>query len=131
MTSTTIVELLPKHSPRLIEAESDSESFESGGQLFTRAQSFGGWLGFYDWLRTQERAIVGVRLRSDDPATLTLFEPFVGPDVTIEGGAVSIRTSSEGLAVDALSDDADFGGNVVFYGNAGGLAIAFFSPRVR
>lgn len=129
MSSITIIELLPRHLPRLLPGAIDAEAFESSGQLFARAQDFGDWLGFYDWLRAQDRAVVGVRLRVDDPMTLRLFEPFVGSGVTIEGNAVSIRTSPQGTVVEALSDDADFGGNAVFRGNAGGLAVAFFSPR--
>jgi hypothetical protein len=102
--------------------------FEAGGEAFHRSSDFGDWLGFYDWLRTQRGLLVGVRLRPDSPEILRLVEPFMGPFVVIGDDGVTIRTSVDDVIAEAKSDDADFGGNSVFLGNEGSLAIKFFCP---
>lgn len=131
MPVAAIVTLSERAPPAMSVRDAAVDSFESATEVFSRLPEFGDWLGFYDWLRTEHGAVVGVRIRPDCQEVMRLFESYRCPSVVIEGGVVTIRTSNEGIVCEALSDDADFGGNAVFLGSAGSLAIAFFCPRDR
>ena len=90
------------------------------------------WMGFYDWLRTAENAIVGVRMTPhgnffglDDLAAVNavvakLFPPQL---ILVERHSVDF--------VEKTSDDANFGGNLIYRGDKGSMAISFFSPTQR
>ena len=129
MSMAAIVTLFRREAPTISTGDASVDSFESAKEVFSRSSEHGDWLGFYDWLRTDAGVIVGVRIRLDDQRMTRLFESYKCPSVAIDGDVVTIRTSSEGIVCEALSDDADFGGNAIFIGNAGALAIAFFCPR--
>ena len=129
MSLATVVTLSKGRPPMMTEREAAVDFFESENEVFSRSSHFGDWLGFYDWLRTAQGVVVGVRIRPDAHELMQLFDSYTCPAVTIEDGAVTIRTSAEGRISETLSNDADFGGNAVFLGNAGSLAIAFFCPR--
>lgn len=89
------------------------------------------WLGFYDWLKTREGRVIGIRLHVDSSDTLSLVSRHAGPGVAIANRAISIRISIEDTVDELLSDDQDFGDNEVFVGRDGSLAITFFSPDVN
>jgi len=130
MDRTAVITLSQTKAPTVVVANSEPDSFERDGEAFHRSSDeLGYWLGFYDWLRTSDGLIVGVKLRPDSSGILNLFEPFASPSVVIKEGAVTIRTSSQGEVIEVLSDDQDFGGNAVYVGSGGSLAIAFFCPR--
>lgn len=131
MPVAAIVTLSKRVPPAMSTRDAAVHSFESEAEVFSRLPEFGDWLGFYDWLRTAHGEVVGVRIRPDDQEVIRLFESHTCPSVVIEDGVVTIRTSSEGVVCEALSDDADFGGNAVFLGTTGTLAIAFFCPGDR
>jgi hypothetical protein len=128
MKRTVVVILSQGRPPTTFVADAVPEGFERDGETFRWSPDFGDWLGFYDWLRTERGLIVGVRLRPDTPGLMKLFEPYICPAILIEDGAVKIRTTADGAVVEARSDDADFGGNRLFMGNAGSLAVSFFCP---
>lgn len=131
MPAAAIVTLSEGSSPAMGAGDTAVDSFELAAEVFSRLAEFGDWLGFYDWLRTERGTVVGVRMRPDDQEVMRLFEAYRCSSVVIEDGVVTIRTSNEGAICEALSDDADFGGNAVFRGSTGSLAIAFFWPRDR
>ena len=129
MSLAAVVTLATGKSPTMTVREAAGDFFESGNETFKRSPEFDDWLGFYDWLRTAQGVVVGVRVRPDTQEVVRLFESYGCSAVIIEEGMVTIRTSTEGAVVDALSDDADFGGNAIFFGSSGSLARAFFYPR--
>ena len=129
MSLAVIVTLATGRAPTMRAREPAGDFFEWGNETFRRSSDFSDWLGFYDWLRTAQGVVVGVRMRPDTQEATRLFERYSCAAVIIEDGVMTIRTSTEGTVAEELSDDADFGGNAIFFGSAGSLAIAFFCPR--
>lgn len=128
MSMNAIVTISGISPPAICIGDGSVDYFESGGESFIRAAEYGDWLGFYDWLRTNSGIIVGVRVRIDQPKVVHIFQRYRSAEVTIEEDVISIRTSTDGAVCDTQSDDADFGGNAIFIGSQGSMAIAFFFP---
>ncbi|NKI97733.1 hypothetical protein [Rhizobacter sp. SG703] len=125
----SIVVLSCKGFQRLIDVAQGACGFDFEGEFFA-LQSCGSpsWFGFYDWLRTSQYEIVGVRIKADSPELPAMLSKFIGNGVDVAGRVITIRTSKAGVVDESLSDDADFGGNYIFIGENGSIGIAFFSP---
>jgi hypothetical protein len=86
----------------------------------------GDWTGFYDFLRTGEGAIIGIRYSPllDDAAMLSDLKgkPYarVLPNSTFE-----LFFSAERSFVPELSEDQDFGDNMVLRSASGEYALTF------
>jgi hypothetical protein len=92
------------------------------------------WLGFYDWLRTGSGEFVGLRLFLDDPADLDfgLLTNLSGIVLDAQIGAkrrnVTVFFGQNRQFDERRSVSADFGGNRLFLGDNGSVAIAFCAP---
>jgi hypothetical protein len=105
--------------------------FDFESQLFRAIEGDHSWLGFYDWLRLNSGEVIGVRLRIDDEKIIELVQPFVSEYLNLENNIASMRFTLNGDPTQEISDDADFGGNEIYKGDNGGLAIMFFEPTFR
>ena len=116
---------------RLVEF-SESERLSAGKELFPMPDSEPRWLGFYDWLRTENGEVIGVHLQPDDGEIEKEILSFLLP---LNGGnserSIYIFFGKERKFDQALSDDADFGGNFILRGTKGTLAITFNTPTPR
>jgi hypothetical protein len=90
------------------------------------------WLGFYDWLRTNEGEIIGLRIKLDDPKNRNysnLIETFFSGCTFISG--VNYIFFKDTRAFDEnLSDDADFC-NFSIYCSSKIIGITFNKPVLR
>lgn len=109
---------------------SNRSSFD--GEVFITQLLEPTWLGFYDWLRTSDGDVIGICLRPDegevDADTLNTL-------LSLENGnsahTIYIYFGSDRGFDPSLSDDADFGNNILFHGSMGSLAITFNAPAKR
>jgi hypothetical protein len=131
MVEQVLIMIRTGEKPRIVGsgAWSDKSSFIEDGELFERSAKSSDWLGFYDWLRTTDGKLVGVRLSFDQTFHENLFQRYVSDSVIFSGDVVCLQWIDSAEVDEDLSDDADFGGNSVFFGNAGSLAIGFFAPK--
>jgi hypothetical protein len=123
------VVLSPAAAPRLVEVyQSDyAEPYLTICGAKFKDSGAGDWLGFYDWLRTTEGKIVGVRQRIDEPSTFPFHERFQGVVESREGKEVCVFFGSAREFDEAESCDTDFGNNCLF--TAGGdIALTFEVP---
>lgn len=99
------------------------------GEDFMVDPSVPDWIGFYDWLRTSEGQVIGVRLRPDegtlDEATLN-FLIALDEQNSVDDLRIFFADGHEFDPL--LSGDGDFGGNKLMRGTAGSLALAFNAP---
>ena len=99
------------------------------GEDFVVDTSVDDWIGFYDWLRTSDGEVIGVRLRPDegtlDEATLN-FLLALNEQNSVNDLRIYFSASREFNPV--LSDDCDFGWNILLRGSTGSLALAFNAP---
>ncbi len=113
---------------KLIVLSPEHEMFFDG-EFFTSQLSEPEWLGFYDWLRTINGDVIGVRLQLDegeiDGETLRFLISLDGRN-SVDSIYIFFGTDRE--FDPARSDDADFGGNILLRGNMGSLAITFNAP---
>lgn len=101
----------------------DEEVFQDAG--------LGDWLGFYDWLRTKSGEVIGVRLWIDEPSEQARTLSRCAGVVTGEHGSpLVIYLSNARDAEDSMSDDQDFGCNMLLLG-ADKFALTFNAPRLR
>lgn len=105
--------------------------FNFENQNFRALEGDHSWLGFYDWLRLNSGDVIGVRLRIDDEKIVKVVHPFASEYLTMEKNVALIRFSLNGVSTPEISDDADFGGNEIYKGDNGELAIMFFEPTLR
>ena len=100
------------------------------GTIF-RDSGAGDWLGFYDWLRGSDDAVIGVRQYVDpDPMVDRILLELSRDDVIVDEKARSVEIFfSRGRDYDVLkSADQDFGGNRLFVGDDGSILLTFL-PR--
>lgn len=96
------------------------------GEIFSEV-GFGNWTGFYDWLRTSEGFVIGVRytpferLLLDSASILAL--PYVAVDST--EWRLEILFSKRRDWVEEMSDDQAFIHNAVFRSAKGEFALSF------
>lgn len=99
------------------------------GEDFAVDPSVPNWIGFYDWLRTSDGEVIGVRLRPDkgtlDEATLN-FLVALNEQNSVNDLRIYFAAVREFDPV--LSEDCDFGGNILLRGTTGSLALAFNAP---
>lgn len=117
--------------PRLCLFCLERETFLEG-EFFTSQSSDNEWFGFYDWLRKVDGSVIGINLRPDegeiDSGTLSYL---VSLDMKNTVDTVYIFFGPDRDFDPTLSDDTDFGGNVLLHGNLGTLAITFNAPVQR
>ncbi len=88
----------------------------------------GDWLGFYDWLRSSDGAVIGVRLWLDEPnGHITDIERCLGVQWSPDSRSLRVFFTSEIQFSESLSDDQDFGGNRLFIGQ-GSFVLTFNTP---
>lgn len=103
------------------------------GEAFVLSSPCQYWLGFYDWLRVESGEIMGVRLQLDDPASIASdrLDHLCSLDARSSSNELDLLFGQQREFDLALSDDGDFGGNAVYSGEFGSVAIAFNSPAKR
>jgi hypothetical protein len=98
------------------------------GEEVFRDSLLGDWLGFYDWLRTSSGEVIGVRLWVDSPIERLRAAGKCAGVVAAEDCFPLMIYFGEGREFDELlSDDQDFGSNMLLVG-ANGFALTFNSP---
>ncbi|KRR24102.1 hypothetical protein CQ14_15305 [Bradyrhizobium lablabi] len=96
-----------------------------------RDSGTGDWLGFYDWLRASDDAVIGVRQYVDPgPMVDRILLELSRDDVIVDKKARSVEIFfSSGRDYDVLrSSDQDFGDNRLFVGDDGSVLLTFL-PR--
>lgn len=99
-------------------------------ELFAKQSNEPQWFGFYDWLRASSGDLLGICLRPDEgelPEKVVQF--LVSLDASSSSSNIYIFFGETKQFDAAKSDDADFGGNLLFQGNRGSIAIAFNTPN--
>jgi len=124
---------LPKLQPAyLVEAASlEGCSIEIAGTTF-RDSGAGDWLGFYDWLRTSDNEVIGVRQYVDpDPKVDQTLLELARDDVVVDKKtrSVEIFFSNRRDYQDQGSHDQDFGDNRLFLADDGSILLTFL-PRM-
>jgi hypothetical protein len=90
------------------------------------------WLGFYDWLRTSDGEIIGLRIKLDDAHNRNysnLIQSFFSGCTSINDVNYIFFKDSKDFD-ENLSDDADFC-DLAIYRSLGTLGIAFNKPALR
>lgn len=86
----------------------------------------GDWTGFYDFLRTAQKTIIGIRYSplADDGDLLTSLteKPYA---TVLSNGTFELYLSGERAFVPELSADQSFGDNVVLRSSSGEHALTF------
>lgn len=102
-------------------------AIEIDGVTF-RDSGAGDWLGFYDWLRTSDDRVIGVRITLD-PEIDQLLQ-LTARNVEIDTGRrkVLIFFSDRRDYDEQKCDDQDFGDNRLFYGDDGSVLLTFNPP---
>jgi hypothetical protein len=111
-----------------------TSEFVYQGELFAERKC-DDWIGFYDWwLAAETGEVVRLDLIIDDPNALDLeyLANLIG--AKIKGTADEMHhkllvTFIEHKVIDEFGSILqDFGGNLLYYGNRGSVAIVFFLP---
>jgi len=100
------------------------------GERFKSLKGGFDWLGFYSWLRSSNGTVLGVRLEPDVeelPSVLLERAKAIGNEDPMT--RMDIFFGSDHSVDQKLSNDGDFGGNAIFIGSLGTIAINFNSPR--
>jgi hypothetical protein len=94
-----------------------------------RDSGAGDWLGFYDWLRTSDKQLIGVRVTLD-PGISELRLQLPAPNVEIDTTSRKVLVFFSGRRDydEQKSDDQDFGDNRLFYGDDGSVLMTFNPP---
>lgn len=119
-------------SAKLLE-DHPGTSLTVDGESFVTDKPDPDWLGFYDWLRVATGEVIGVRLQLDDPSSIAseVLELLCSVDSRNSRDELYVFFGSQREFEPALSDDADFGGNVLYRGEFGSVALTFNSPTAR
>lgn len=120
--------LSPRDLPRLVELNEEERvacRIQLDGKTFSGTGA-GGWLGFYDWLRTSEGKIIGVRQYVDDRSIFPFSRTFQGVK-THAGFEVCVFFGQSREFDETVSCDQDFGDNYLL--TAGDeIALTFNAP---
>jgi hypothetical protein len=117
-------------SPRPVQfASLDSPELMFEGERF-REHPCEDWLGFYDWLRSTDKEVVGLRLQVDSPECfdLKLLVGLNGVDVDQASNYVTIFFGKSREFEGQFSASQDFGGNRLFIGEKATVALTFRAP---
>ena len=109
----------------------EGSSIEMAGTTF-RDSSAGEWLGFYDWLRTSDNEVIGVRQYvNPDPKVDQILLELARDDVLVDKKkrSVEIFFSNRRDYHELESSDQDFGDNRLFIGDDGSILLTFL-PRL-
>ena len=92
----------------------------------------GDWIGFYDWLRTREGKLLGVRTWLDELGTQDLRRTLAG-NLAVELGKREIRVwfSAERGFEEAASTDQDLGTHRLMMAGPDKFALTFNLERLR
>jgi hypothetical protein len=101
-------------------------------ELFYTKNKTPEWLfNFYDWLRTVDNKIIGISLHSGvtgvDPEIIKFL---ISLDSKNSMERINIFFDRNKIFDKTISDDADFGGNIIYHGNKGSIALTFNSPTL-
>jgi len=97
-----------------------------------RDSGAGDWLGFYDWLRTSDNEVIGVRQYVDpDPKVDQILLELARHDVVVDKRmrTVEIFFSNRRDYHELKSSDQDFGDNRMFLADDGSILLTFL-PRM-
>jgi hypothetical protein len=99
--------------------------FHLGGKNY-KDVGLGEFTGFYDWLRSSDGRLLGVRYWPQED-NVALFEAMAQKSFAkvSEAGALDIRFVEQGVVDDASSCDQEFQYDAVFHAPDGGWAIVF------
>lgn len=127
-----IVVIRQDKSATLVKGAAD-DRIEVDGELFIAKCAEPDCFGFYDWLRTSSGDVIGVRLQLEDssafgPEELDLLCSLDSRNTQDE---LFIFFGSQRIFEAAMSDDTDFGGNILYAGEFGSLAISFNNATIR
>jgi peptidoglycan/xylan/chitin deacetylase (PgdA/CDA1 family) len=116
--------------------ESDiSRGFDHKNETYTVSDGDDGNNGFYDWLRTKDRTLIGVRFFGFEN-TYFLAEhlqdlPYIKIGHALDDSPIlDIYFSDERKVDESLGGDQDFGWNWLFKTASGKLAMSFFAEDV-
>ena len=107
----------------------EGTTVQIAGTIF-RDSGAGDWLGFYDWLRASDDAVIGVRQHVDpDPMADRILLELSRDDVIVDKKMRSLEVFfSRDRDYDVLrSSDQDFGDNRLFVGDDGSILLTFLS----
>ncbi|MES2742086.1 MAG: hypothetical protein V4754_14195 [Pseudomonadota bacterium] len=106
--------------------------FLDGSELFVRAKAPDDFLGFYDWLRSCDGAVIGVCLHPDGdtpfPAAIDFLKLL---DTRSNADNIYLFFGDNHDFFPNISDDADCCGNLLYHGSDGSIALTFYAPRAR
>jgi len=106
---------------------SPADTLTVDGGRFVATYHASGWFGFYDWLRMSTGDIIGVRLYLDEPVPITgaALALLCSLDARNSRDVVYIFFGTDRQFDLSLSDDQDFGGNVLYLGQSGSVGLVF------
>ncbi len=116
--------LQPYNAPSRGKGES---TIEIDGAIF-RDSGAGDWFGFYDWLRTSDDLVIGVRIALFESIDQLLRLTASNMEIDAGRKILSIFFSNRRDYDEKKSDDQDFGDNWVFYGDDGSVLLTFNAP---
>jgi hypothetical protein len=106
--------------------------FLDGSELFVRAKALDDFLGFYDWLRSCDGAVIGVCLHPDRdtpfPAAIDFLKLL---DARSNADNIYLFFGESRDFFPRISNDADCCGNLLYHGSDGSIALTFYAPRAR
>ncbi|MDQ1813286.1 hypothetical protein RBA41_08215 [Massilia sp. CCM 9210] len=110
-----------------------SDKIDVAGELFVPKNTQPEWFGFYDWLRTSKGEVIGVRLQLDSPLDIDAerLNLLYSLDARNSADELYIFFGPQREFDAEMSDDADFGRNILYIGQLGSVAISFNSAACR
>ncbi len=126
MTELLII-VLDELKPAFVLSPDETDIFYLGGREF-KDTGIRTIVGFYDWLRTDEKEVIGVRLTIFDEELDYLVPELARPNYVqeiIDSVGVEIFFTDERQYNPDYSDDQDFMDNRIYQSADGGLAISF------
>lgn len=121
-------------APNLLVREIFPDQMIVCGETFNRVPGEE-MLGFYDWIRDNDKEIIGVRLVLSDPGFLDLgqFSKLKNVCVNQVGSSpephLQIFFDASRNPCEEYSDDCDFGGNYLYVGDGGTIILTFCAPQ--
>ena len=106
------------------------DTIEIHGVTF-RDSGAGDWLGFYDWLRTSDDRVIGVRITLDEEIDRLLQLKALNVEIDQTRRKILIFFSDRRDFDERTSDDQDFGDNRLFYGDDDSVLLTFNPPIVQ
>jgi hypothetical protein len=100
-------------------------------ELFKTKNPAPDWLfNFYDWLRTIDNKIIGISLHSGITGIdHNIINFLISLDTKNSLDRINIYFNENKTFNASISDDSDFGGNIIYYGDKGSIALTFNPPN--